>query len=102
MVEDITTIYNEEGQSYGTIVTSYETIAVTEYQINSEGIYEEVTIGSTIQATYSISFAGNLVALEDHFKMDDDFDTSNAKYKSAGRYVFGWTDPRGIYGSAGA
>jgi len=37
----------------------------------------------------------------DYFKMDEDFDTSNAKYKSAGRYVFGWTDPRGIYGSAG-
>jgi len=38
----------------------------------------------------------------DYFKMDDDFDTSNAKYKSAGRYVFGWTDPRQVYGSAGA
>lgn len=37
----------------------------------------------------------------DYFKMDDDFDTSNAKYKAAGRYAFGWTDPRGIYGSAG-
>jgi len=37
----------------------------------------------------------------DYFKMDEDFDTSNAKYKSAGRYVFGWTDPRAIYGSAG-
>jgi hypothetical protein len=38
----------------------------------------------------------------DYFKMDDDFDTSNAKYKSAGRYVFGWTDPRAIYGSEAA
>lgn len=37
----------------------------------------------------------------DYFKMDEDFDTSNAKYKAAGRYSFGWTDPRGIYGSAG-
>jgi hypothetical protein len=37
----------------------------------------------------------------DYFKMDEDFDTSNAKYKSAGRYTFGWTDPRAIYGSAG-
>jgi len=38
----------------------------------------------------------------DTFAFDDDFDTSNVKYKSAGRYVFGWTDPRGVYGSAGA
>ena len=38
----------------------------------------------------------------DYFKMDDDFDTSNAKFKSAGRYTFGWTDPRCIYGSTGA
>ena len=37
----------------------------------------------------------------DYFKMDEDFDTSNAKYKAAGRYTFGWTDPRGMYGSAG-
>ncbi len=37
----------------------------------------------------------------DYFKMDEDFDTSNAKYKAAGRYAFGWTDPRGVYGSAG-
>ena len=37
----------------------------------------------------------------DYFKMDEDFDTSNAKYKAAGRYAFGWTDPRGIYGSPG-
>ena len=38
----------------------------------------------------------------DYFKMDDDFDTSNAKFKSAGRYTFGWTDPRCIYGAVGA
>lgn len=37
----------------------------------------------------------------DYFKMDEDFDTSNAKYKAAGRYSFGWTDARGIYGSSG-
>lgn len=37
----------------------------------------------------------------DYFKQDDDFDTSNAKYKSAGRYTFGWTDPKDLYGSAG-
>jgi hypothetical protein len=38
----------------------------------------------------------------DKFDQDDDFDTSNVKFKAAGRYTFGWTDPRGIYGSPGA
>jgi phage major head subunit gpT-like protein len=38
----------------------------------------------------------------DTFSMDNDFDTDNAKYKATGRYSFGWTDPRGIFGSPGA
>jgi len=38
----------------------------------------------------------------DEFSMDNDFDTSNYKYKAVGRYSFGWSDPRGLYGSAGA
>jgi hypothetical protein len=38
----------------------------------------------------------------DQFEMDNDFDTENAKFKATGRYSFGWTDPRCIYGSAGA
>lgn len=38
----------------------------------------------------------------DDFTMDNDFDTDNAKYKATGRYSFGWTDPRGIFGSPGA
>lgn len=38
----------------------------------------------------------------DSFDMDNDFDTDNAKYKAMSRYSFGWTDPRAIYGSAGA
>lgn len=33
---------------------------------------------------------------------DDDFDSENMKFKASDRYVFGWTDPRGIYGSQGA
>lgn len=39
---------------------------------------------------------------EDRFDMDNDFDTSNAKFKATGRYSFGWADPKGIYGSPGA
>lgn len=38
----------------------------------------------------------------DTFTMDDDFDTDNAKYKATARYSFGWTDPRGLFGSPGA
>lgn len=33
---------------------------------------------------------------------DGDFDTSNLKVKGYERYSFGYTDPRGIYGSVGA
>jgi hypothetical protein len=36
------------------------------------------------------------------FTQDNDFDTNNAKAKGYERYSFGWTDPRGLYGSAGA
>ena len=34
--------------------------------------------------------------------MDGDFDTGNVRYKARERYSFGWSDPRGIYGSPGA
>lgn len=36
------------------------------------------------------------------FDQDNDWDTENAKYKARERYSVGWTDPRAIYGSAGA
>jgi hypothetical protein len=36
------------------------------------------------------------------FAVDDDFDTSNAKFKVTHRYAVGWTDPRSMYGSPGA
>lgn len=38
----------------------------------------------------------------DSFDMDNDFDTENAKFKARARYSFGWTDPRGLFGSPGA
>jgi len=38
----------------------------------------------------------------DQFEMDNDFDTENAKFKATSRYSFGWTDWRGVYGTAGA
>lgn len=36
------------------------------------------------------------------FAPDNDFDTENAKFKATERYSLGWSDPRGIAGSAGA
>jgi len=38
----------------------------------------------------------------DSFDMDNDFDTDNAKFKAMFRASWGWTDPRALYGSAGA
>jgi len=34
--------------------------------------------------------------------MEGDFDTGNVRYKARERYSFGWSDPRGVYGSPGA
>ena len=31
--------------------------------------------------------------------MEGDFDTGNVRYKARERYVFGFSDPRGIFGS---
>lgn len=36
------------------------------------------------------------------FQKDSDFDTDNFKHKATERYSVGWTDPRGLYGSAGS
>jgi hypothetical protein len=35
-------------------------------------------------------------------KMDGDFDTGNVRYKARERYSFGWSDPLGVWGSAGS
>lgn len=42
-------------------------------------------------------FQRRALALEN----DSDFDSENMKYKASERYVFGWTDPRGLFGSPG-
>jgi len=38
----------------------------------------------------------------DTFSQDNDFDTDNLKYKATARFSFGWSDPRGVFGSPGA
>jgi hypothetical protein len=35
-------------------------------------------------------------------KMEGDFDTGNVRYKARERYSFGFSDPRGIFGTSGA
>lgn len=35
------------------------------------------------------------------FEQDNDFGTSNMRFKATERYSFGWTDPRGAYGTTG-
>ena len=34
--------------------------------------------------------------------MEGDFDTGNVRYKARERYSFGWSDPRGMFGSQGS
>jgi hypothetical protein len=34
--------------------------------------------------------------------MEGDFDTGNVRYKARERYSFGFSDPRGIFGTSGA
>jgi len=34
--------------------------------------------------------------------IEGDFDTGNVRFKARERYSFGWSDPRGIFGSPGA
>ena len=33
--------------------------------------------------------------------MEGDFETDSMRYKATERYIFGWTDPRGVYGTQG-
>ena len=33
--------------------------------------------------------------------MEGDFETDSMRYKATERYAFGWTDPRGVFGTAG-
>lgn len=39
---------------------------------------------------------------DDEFGTDNDFDTENAKFKASFRCSFGWTDPKGLFGTPGA
>ena len=38
---------------------------------------------------------------DDSFEEDNSFDNETAKFKASARYSYGWTDPRGFYGTPG-
>lgn len=77
--------------------------------LNSMGMFKEVTMSHYFTDLDAWFIRTNVEhgmkyfeRRADEFDMDNDFDTENAKYKASGRYSFGWSDPRGIYGSIGA
>lgn len=77
--------------------------------LNNMGMFKDVVINHYLTDTDAWFIRTNvkhgLKYFErrgDEFGMDNDFDTENAKFKASARYSFGWTDPRALYGSAGA
>jgi S-adenosylmethionine/arginine decarboxylase-like enzyme len=76
--------------------------------LKNEGIFSNVTVNHYLTDTDAwfirTDVPEGMKYFErrgDQFEMDNDFDTENAKFKATARYSFGWSDPRGIYGSAG-
>jgi hypothetical protein len=74
--------------------------------LNSMGKFKDVVVNHYLTEVDNWWIRTNVVngtkcfdrrAME--FGIDNDFDTENAKYKASERYSFGWTDPRGIFGS---
>lgn len=77
--------------------------------LNNMGMFKDVVVNHYLTDTDAWFIRTNVKngmkyfeRRADEFNMDNDFDTENAKFKATARYSFGWTDPRGLYGSAGA
>ena len=77
--------------------------------IHSLGMFQNIVVNHYLTDTDAWFFRTDVKNGMKHFQrrplqftIDNDFDTENAKFKATERYVFGWTDPRGIYGSPGA
>lgn len=77
--------------------------------LKSKGIIPEVAVNHYLTDTDAFFIKTNAPrgltwfdreAVE--FSQDNDFDTDNAKAKAYMRFVAGWGDPRGCYGSEGA
>jgi len=77
--------------------------------LNSMGLFKDVIVNHYLTDTDAWFIRTNVPhgmkyfeRRADAFDMDNDFDTENAKFKATFRASWGWTDPRGLYGSAGA
>ena len=68
-------------------------IAVNEYLTDSDAWFIKTDCDTGLQCMNRMSLA---------FTQDNDFDTENAKAKAIERYVFGWSDWRGCFGSSGS
>lgn len=77
--------------------------------LNSMGLFKDVVVNHYLTDTDAWFIRTNVKHGMKHFERradefgtDNDFDTENAKFKATARYSFGWTDPRGLFGSPGA
>lgn len=77
--------------------------------LNSLGLFKDVIVNHYLTDTDAWFIRTNVPhgmkyfeRRADAFDMDNDFDTENAKFKASARWSVGWTDARGLYGSAGA
>ena len=76
--------------------------------INSKGVFSEPSIVTRLTNAKSWFVKTDVNDGLKHFTRvavqkgkEGDFETGNMRYKSRERYSFGWTDPRGLYGSEG-
>ncbi|CAB4120963.1 hypothetical protein UFOVP1_56 [uncultured Caudovirales phage] len=74
-----------KGQFPGGIVMSH-------YLTNSKSWFIQTTVPKGLR---------HFQRWELELENDTDFDTKNMQFSATERYSFGWTDPRGIWGSAG-
>lgn len=94
------------------ILKSDKRVATTDNDANSlkdQGIISDVIVSPYLTDTDAwfiltsvkdgLTFYNRKAAVIDN---DSDFDTNSGKFKVVRRLSVGWTDPRGIYGSAGA
>jgi len=68
-------------------------IVVNHYLTDEDAWFVKTNVPNGLQSFQRQAF---------EFKRDNDFDTDNAKAKGYERYAVGFTDPRTLYGSAGA
>ena len=108
-------ILDSEGRTTAALVASPEGTSFTSgatndiNAFNAMGYFSSYTVNNYLTSATAWFLRTNCkngptcIQREDmDFAQDNDYDTENAKHKATERYAFGWTDWRGIYGSAGA